>query len=577
MSRRVGERMVRWLDPRGLAVTGVEELLSGIFGKYADRRELEASTPAPEPISFRDRDELWIDYIADSGDGWNSTASVAWAACREWTVGETPVRTVPGDVLVLGGDEVYPSARIDRYRSRLLAPFRAASVDLDAPRGKRVVYAIPGNHDWYDGLNAFTRVFMKPGSFLGWAAPQTRSYFAVRLSPRWWLLGIDLAFDRYLDDAQLRFFRELQGPGGILPRDWIILCTGKPAWAYQRLRGERRSKGRTEGRIALQEFEDEIVYRWGCDLPLVLSGDLHHYSRYASSNGRQRLTVGGGGAFLYPTHGLAECLPWGPAPSARARGETEPEQLQLEHCYPDKPASCKLRRRIPLGPFLNPWFLVVVGVIHVVMALQARGHLSEPVDSVVESLLGADPQKIAAALFTQPIAGLLTVLVLAGLVAFADAGNRWLRILVGATHWICQMGAVVLSMFVAFRVAEFLGFSSAAEPDDLGKVGAISAIIVVVFVFGAMLGGLVMGLYLRIMERFGGHANEAFAALHLSRHKCFLRMRLDADGGLWLFPMKIDRACKDWEPVEAGEPTPQACIEPELIEGPIRIPPIGVG
>ena len=39
-------------------------------------------------------------------------------------------------------------------------------------------------------------------------------------------------------------------------------------------------------------------------MPVLLSGDTHHYSRYSATDGKQFITLGGGGAFLHPTHQL---------------------------------------------------------------------------------------------------------------------------------------------------------------------------------------------------------------------------------------------------------------------------------
>jgi hypothetical protein len=47
----------------------------------------------------------------------------------------------------------------------------------------------------------------------------------------------------------------------------------------------------------------------GLKLPIVLSGDTHHYSRYTGDDGvTQFITSGGGGAFLHPTHQLAPTI-----------------------------------------------------------------------------------------------------------------------------------------------------------------------------------------------------------------------------------------------------------------------------
>jgi len=57
---------------------------------------------------------------------------------------------------VMGGDEVYPHANSTFYTKQLLNPYAWAFPD---PEPKRLngppVYAILGNHDWYDGLVLF--------------------------------------------------------------------------------------------------------------------------------------------------------------------------------------------------------------------------------------------------------------------------------------------------------------------------------------------------------------------------------------------------------------------------------------
>lgn len=53
---------------------------------------------------------------------------------------------------VICSDVLYPVGSADEYDTKFFRPYR----DYDAP-----VYAIPGNHDWYDGLNGFMRVFCR--------------------------------------------------------------------------------------------------------------------------------------------------------------------------------------------------------------------------------------------------------------------------------------------------------------------------------------------------------------------------------------------------------------------------------
>jgi hypothetical protein len=67
----------------------------------------------------------------------------------------------------------------------------------------------------------------------------------------------------------------------------------------------------------------------------VLSGDMHHYSRY-SGQGPQFITAGGGGAFLHPTHQLPTRIDLG------WMGQTQQLSLETEPGRTTRP-----RRAIP--------------------------------------------------------------------------------------------------------------------------------------------------------------------------------------------------------------------------------------
>ena len=169
--------MVGWFDPGQLFRTGFKSIISLFVGEQSDRRIIQALASQRHeyydhsirytegrrglvPHRDRLRDELWLDFISDTGDGWNSTYAIAYAAAqRSLTVSGNPGVELPrADVLVFGGDQVYPSPSREEYQRRLVAPYAAAFGD-DTPIERPHVYAVPGNHDWYDGLSAFTRLF----------------------------------------------------------------------------------------------------------------------------------------------------------------------------------------------------------------------------------------------------------------------------------------------------------------------------------------------------------------------------------------------------------------------------------
>ena len=93
---------------------------------------------------------------------------------------------------------------------------------------RSALLAIPGNHDWYDGLTNFVRIFCQDGFVGGWKTRQRRSYFAARLPHGWWLWGVDIQFDTYIDKPQLDYFRA--AGAGMKAGDRVILATGKPSW-----------------------------------------------------------------------------------------------------------------------------------------------------------------------------------------------------------------------------------------------------------------------------------------------------------------------------------------------------------
>ena len=577
------ERMVRWLSPSGLFSTAMAVIVAEIFGKYSDKRELEGLQPPTPILTHGTEEDFWFDFVADLGDGWDSTYSVAWLLGQPSIAIEG--REYPrGDLLVMGGDEVYPRAGIDRYRRRLVCPYQTARPG-PSPHSAPL-YAIPGNHDWYDGLTSFMRLFQKQGSIGDWFLPQSRSYFAARLPRRWWILGIDVAFDYYIDAAQLTYFRDLRfapASQGEVPMDQpriregdnIILCTAKPGWAEQGIRGDIRVRKGELGRVALQELELEITAQWKCNLPLVLSGDLHHYAHYATAGvNRHRITSGGGGAFLYLTHGLEDRVKWGAIDAVT-------ETLLLDKEYPTKKRSRWLRHLVPFGPFVNPSFLILVGVVYLLFATQLRDLIQGSRPEVVQRLVSMSPLDVLGSLVTRPVAQLLALLVLVALVVFADARAHMLgfpigKVLKGAVHTSFHLICVLLSIAGAIAIAgRVFGLDSEVAPTAGRSVLALVVMAFMVAALGAFLGGLVMGLYLWLSHLLGAHGNDAFAALHMTGYKNFLRMRIDRDGKLNVYAIGIDDVCTRWTEPSVGDVSqrvPADRLVPHVIDE-VLVPP----
>ena len=72
----------------------------------------------------------------------------------------------------------------------------------------------------------------------GWALPQERSYFSLRLPQGWWLLALDTALNGDIDAAQLRYFGRVASER-MGPEDAAIVVTHAPGWLVEWHIGEK--------------------------------------------------------------------------------------------------------------------------------------------------------------------------------------------------------------------------------------------------------------------------------------------------------------------------------------------------
>jgi hypothetical protein len=206
-----------------------------------------------------------------------------------------------GDLLIMGGDQCYPQATREDYKKKLQKPYGWA---YNVASAERKLFAIPGNHDWYDGLASFDSLFCAARDKLsgrnsnrigGWQPQQHRSYWAIRLPYNWWIWGADIQFSKYLDSSQVNYFRTVAASMG--PDDNLIICLAEPAWML----AERQGLDEEENFFKITAIARES----GVRICAVIAGDWHHYARYYTPElDVHFLTSGGGGAFLHPTHVL---------------------------------------------------------------------------------------------------------------------------------------------------------------------------------------------------------------------------------------------------------------------------------
>jgi hypothetical protein len=267
------------------------------------------------------------------------------------------------DFMVIASDVIYPAGGAAEYAAKFYAPYAGYA---------KPIYAIPGNHDWYDGLTGFMfhlcRVEERPAApqprfpsrawlrELLWhraprvdgatgarlraalrdarpASGQPAPYFLIDTGPLQ-LVCIDTGIAGRIDRDQARWLRAVSAASD-KPK---ILVTGKPLYANG---ARRRSpiEGEPDGCV------DEIVRRREHNYVAAIGGDVHNYQRYPVDVGDGRtiqyLVSGGGGAFMHATHTI---------PKVELPGVDE----DGFHCYPLRGDSLSFysrayERRIPLG------------------------------------------------------------------------------------------------------------------------------------------------------------------------------------------------------------------------------------
>ena len=539
-------RPVGWLAPLLLLNTGLRTLLAVLFGAYLDKRELQNALSGDSFEQPGTDGELWLDYVSDLGDGFDATYSVAYLLAQPRL--EVGGRVLPrGQVLLMGGDQVYPVANGDEYENRTKGPYRAALPEPPATGPQPTLFALPGNHDWYDGLTAFLRLFArrKDGHIGGWRTQQRRSYFAVRLPSNWWLFAIDEQFGAYIDDPQLIYFEKAARQ--LTPDDRVILMTPSPTWV--------KAAKKPEAYDAVDYFIRTILAPSGAQVRLLVSGDLHHYARYTGDD-RELITCGGGGAYLLATHQLPAALTV-PPKETLTRSASRSRTYDLASRFPSAAKS----RRLSWGvfrqlPVRNAGFATMLGLLHTLTMLAMAGTASQ----------GGIFQR----LFSIPLVFML-VLIVAGTVLFAQppsAGqpNHVRHWLFGVLHGAAHIALAAGGTWAWLR----LPFHDWAWPGPLAAAAVLYAPAI------ALLATQLLALYLLIAGYFDVNVNELFAGQGIEDSKSFLRMHIAADGTLTVHPIGVERICRSWVADPGGAPdSPWLQPKEPLVVVPIE-PPVVV-
>jgi len=499
------------IDSRQWMIPEAPDVLLGrileIIGPRATRVTANLTAQRVGSLSEAMGGEVWIDFVSDTGDDVTVSEVIARVFSAEYEVdgddGE-PLVLPRGDILFLGGDLAYPVATVLEMTRRLVEPWNRV-LEQRMAGAPRVLLAVPGNHDWYDGLDGFSRLCQAPCAFedaaptsdahhpqpeehpvLAWAeafargdqvkkptalalsgyfAVQRASYFRLPLAP-----GLDLfAVDRQLKrvDARQRAYFAVQGA----PARLVVVPDPARAW------GEVREHGAATLESLGIDMKREPT--------LLLAGDVHHYER--SREGRStHVVAGGGGAFLHGSR-----IAGGAAYTVDAE-------------FPGRRASWRMLLGVPIHCALGRagWILPALFAVADAIALEehARGGLRASASvALVVSLL--------VALGTSLLVGWRR--------------HRALRVFPFATALGLGIGAIPVAIGIATDALATRVMGDWSGPLGLA-VALVLASLASTYLFGAML---------MLIARLGLNHAQAYAAVGSPGYKHFVRLRVRGGDG----------------------------------------------
>ena len=444
--------------------------------------------------------EVWIDFVADTGDDVTVSKAVAQLIAHEYEL-DDGLHLPRGQVLMLGGDLAYPVATVREVTRRLVEPWNAVFEEADDGT-PRLLLAVPGNHDWYDGLDGFARLcqahcdFERPPprretlhpvtnehpvlawveafsrgeavrkpdalSLYGYFPAQRTSYFRLPLGRELCMWGVDRQL-KQIDGRQRDFFRSA-------PRHGRLVVLPDPARAW----GEDRPHGVASLEALDLEPEGQRLY--------VLSGDIHHYERSAHGESLH-VVAGGGGAFLQ---------------GARIAGGAG---YRIDAEFPGPKASARMLRDLPLHVASGGAGWLIVCLLGALEAMALTAHLEGGIR------LSA-PVAIAI--------GLLVTMSTGGLIGWRR--HRWLRVVPFATSF----GALISALPLAIGVTVDRVGMSALGPTLASRIAVVTA----AWIAATLASGVAFGAMLATLARLGLNHAQPFAALGMPTHKHIVRMRI---------------------------------------------------
>jgi hypothetical protein len=461
-------------------------------------------------VEALDRD-LYVDFVADTGDDTAVSRAVARLVFAPYELPDPDspgefLHAPRGEILLFGGDTAYPVATAQELMNRVIAPWNQVLRALPDDRRRRVLLGVPGNHDWYDGLDGFGRMFRRPAAgtvarpsvthispkmieyhaewarefvrggrvekpralvLSGYTSVQDASYFALPLAPAIELLAVDRQLTT-TDSRQTEFLGDYYRAR---PDSATLAVLPDPVYHF----GE---PSRT-GTQMVESLHLDLASRE----TFVLTGDIHHYERLERGKLVQ-VIAGGGGAFLHPARiaegGLTSTVVW---PGVRQ--------------------SRVLLRQVA-------WKL----------ALGRSGYLPHLGLLILFTLAYFISHRLYAYTGLVVSSAILTTLFISGIYALIGGVTRRPSVLPFA------LGAGLTTVLLPIGSSFFLN----AALERLGWSESFAILGVITLAVGVFAGAFVFGLYLSLLTLLGYENMQAFTVLDHPGFKHFVRLRVRADG-----------------------------------------------
>ncbi|MUP46570.1 hypothetical protein E0K83_12560 [Gramella sp. BOM4] len=312
-----------------------ENWASGIWDGYSGSRTevwreamIKASGEKPGPEAFKlepegvpENSDFSFVIIGDPGEG-----DASQLILKDQLLAVSNKEDI--QFVVISSDIVYPSGAMRDYERKFFMPFKGI---------QKPIYAIPGNHDWYDALEGFAATFFTPeaaikamearieserilskmnseniqdlvkqASYLRkeYQLPvgyQNAPFFQIS-NDHFVFLAIDTGVRRKVDSAQLAWIRSVLEAS---KDKYIMALLGHPFFAIGEYQGDMSPDFKALHQL-LREYK----------VPLVMAGDTHDLEYYKElpqnkdGHTMHHFVNGGGGAYLSIGAAMAKPEEW---------------------------------------------------------------------------------------------------------------------------------------------------------------------------------------------------------------------------------------------------------------------------